>query len=120
MWFVLALPFLILPATAQQAEKRPLEGRYALHREACAANDIFLKLKGDHIDLPVFSCTGLAFRPRKAGPGDSAIWDVSGKRCEGEGGKPGPQRFALEARGTSLRILWPNGDRSAPLMRCGA
>lgn len=120
MWFALALPFFVLPAVAQQAEKRPLEGRYALHREACAANDIFLLLKGDHMDLPVFSCTGLTFTARKAGTGDRAIWDVAGKRCEGEEGKPGPQRFALEARGTSLRILWSNGEKSAPLMRCGA
>lgn len=114
---LLLLPLLATPAWAQEA--RPLEGRYALHREACAANDIFLTLRGDRMDLPVFSCTGLSVTPRKAAGGDRAVWDVTGTRCEGEEGQPGPQRFALEARGTALRILWPNGDKSAPLLRCG-
>lgn len=112
------LPLVAAPAFAQQPDARPQEGRYALHREACAAKDIFLTLRGDKMDLPVFSCEGLSFKPRKS-VGDSTTWDVAAKRCEGEEGQPGPQKFALQARGTSLRILWPNGDKSAPLMRCG-
>lgn len=115
---LLILPFLAAPAFAQQPAARPLEGRYALHREACAANDIFMSYRGDGMDLPVLSCTGLSFKPRKAN-GDSAIWDVAAKRCAGEDGKPGPQKFALQAQGTALRILWANGDKSAPLQRCG-
>lgn len=114
----LLLSLLAAPALAQQPAARPLEGRYALHREACAANDIFLTFRGDRMDLPVFSCEGLSFKPRKSA-GDSAIWDVTAKRCEGEEGQPGPQKFALQAQGTSLRILWSNGDKSAPLLRCG-
>ncbi len=119
--FGAALPLLAgtLPALAAAPDARPIGGRYALHREACAANDIFLTLKGDRLDLPVFSCTGLAFKPRTGGSGDSASWAVSAKRCEGEEGKPGPQKFAIEMRGTSMRILWPNGDKSALLIRCG-
>lgn len=108
-----------LPALAATPDARPPGGRYALHREACAAKDIFLTLKDDRLDLPVFSCTGLTFTPRGRGPGDSASWVVSAKRCEGEEGKPGPQKFVIEMRGTSMRILWANGDRSAPLQRCG-
>ena len=107
------------PALGQTPPPRPLEGRYALHAEACKANDIFLAFRGDRMDLPVFSCTGLKFTPRSAGPGDIALWDVAAGHCAGEEGKPGPQRFALESRGTSLRILWPNGEKSAPLRRCG-
>lgn len=118
MMRALLLPLLAAPALAQQPAPRPLEGRYALHREACAANDNFLTFRGDTMDLPVFSCTGMSFKPRK-GAGDSAIWDVAANRCEGEEGQPGPRTFALQAQGTSLRILWPNGDKSAPLMRCG-
>ncbi|HRE20881.1 MAG TPA: hypothetical protein PKW21_07595 [Rhabdaerophilum sp.] len=116
-----ALPLLatVLPALVATADARPPGGRYALHREACAANDIFLTLKGDRLDLPVFSCTGLTFTARGAGGGDAAAWNVAAKRCEGEEGKPGPQKFAIEMRGTSMRILWANGDRSAPLQRCG-
>lgn len=115
---LLILPLLAAPALAQQPSARPLEGRYALHREACAANDIFLTLRGDKMDLPVFSCTGLSFKARK-GAGDSAIWDVAAQRCEGEESTPGPQKFALQAQGSALRILWANGDKSAPLQRCG-
>ncbi|MCA0399215.1 MAG: hypothetical protein LCH38_00190 [Proteobacteria bacterium] len=100
------------------AEPRPPEGRYALHGQACKANDIFLTLKGDRMDLPVFSCQGLGFKVIET-RGDGALWAVKGKRCQGEEAPPGPQDFKLEARGTSLRILWADGSRSAPLMRCG-
>lgn len=109
----------ITPAfAASEPAARPSNGRFALHAEACKANDIFLTLKDDRIDLPVFSCTGLAFKPVSA-RGDTAVWDVAAKHCEGEEGKPGPQRFKLEAKGTSLRILWSDGAKSAPLIRCG-
>ena len=97
---------------------RPLPGRYALHAEACAAKDIFLALNADRIDLPGFSCTGLTFKAEKSS-GDRALWAVAGQHCVGEEGAPVPRRFRLEARGTSLRVLWPDGALSAPLMRCG-
>lgn len=116
---VLLLMLLATPALGQTPGPRPLEGRYALHAEACKANDTFLTFRGDRMDLPVFSCTGLKFVPRKAGPGDGALWDVVARHCAGEESKPGPQKFALESRGTSLRIFWPNGEKSAPLKRCG-
>lgn len=103
---------------ASEAAPRPQAGRYALHAEACKASDIFMTLAEDRLDLPVFSCTGLSFKPVSAG-GDRAMWEVAGKRCEGEEGKPGPQRFRIEAMGTALRIHWADGSKSAPLRRCG-
>lgn len=105
-------------AAGEQAP-RPPAGRYALHAEACKANDIFMTLAADKLDLPVFSCTGLDFRPAGSGPGDRAIWDVTGKRCQGEENATGPQRFRIEASGTALRIHWKDGSKSAPLARCG-
>lgn len=98
---------------------RPPAGRYALHAEACKANDIFMTLGQDRLDLPVFSCTGLEFKPAGAGPGDRALWDALGRRCQGEESAAGPQRFRIEASGTTLRIHWKDGSKSAPLARCG-
>lgn len=115
---VLALAASPVLAAGEQAP-RPLAGRYALHREACKANDIFMTLSADKIDLPVFSCMGLTFKPAGSGPGDRATWDVAGRRCQGEESAPGPQRFRLEATGTTVRIHWKDRSKSAPLHRCG-
>ncbi len=114
---VLALHVMAAPASAEQAP-RPLSGRYALDLPACRAGDNFLTLGPDRLDLPVFSCQGLTFTPETAA-GDRVLWSVSARRCEGEEGAPGPRRFRIEASGATLRILWPDGTKSAPLRRCG-
>jgi hypothetical protein len=119
---VLALHVMVAPASAAPASTepapRPLSGRYALDLPACRAGDNFLTLGPDRLDLPVFSCQGLTFTPETAA-GDRVLWSVSARRCEGEEGAPGPRRFRIEANGATLRILWPDGTKSAPLRRCG-
>ncbi len=108
-----------LTGAAAQPAPAPQPGRYALSLAECRAGDIFLTLGKDRLDLPVMSCTGLAFTAEAAGGGDVARWLVAAKQCNAEGGgKPGPQRFHLEARGTSLQILWADGTKSARMTRC--
>lgn len=108
-----------LSAAAAQPAPAPQPGRYALSLAECRAGDIFLTLGKDRLDLPVMSCMGLAFTPEPAGGGDVARWQVAARQCNAEGGgKPGPQRFRLEARGTSLQILWADGTKSARMARC--
>lgn len=117
---VLTLLALSAPAIAAGGQAPvPQPGRYALDAAACKANDIFLTLTADRLDLPVFSCIGLEYDQQSV-RGDTAIWAVRGRKCQGEqAARPGPQRFRIEAQGTSLQILWPNGERSARMLRCG-
>ncbi|MCZ8185271.1 MAG: hypothetical protein O9308_02735 [Beijerinckiaceae bacterium] len=116
---LLALLLPVVPALGQTAPA-PAPGRYALTQAECRSGEIFLTLAKDRLDLPVLSCTGLAFTPEASGGGDRERWSVSAKACTAEGEeKPAPKRFRLEARGTALRILWADGTNSAWMARCG-
>ena len=112
---------LLLPAPALgQSAPAPQPGRYAITLAECRSGEIFLTLAKDRLDLPVLSCTGLAFTPEAPGGGDLARWSVSARTCTAEGeDKPAPKRFRIEARGTALRILWADGTKSAWMARCG-
>lgn len=115
---LLLLSLLATPALAQEPAPRPLEGRYALHREACADRGILIRQ-----DLFEFgnaiSCKQPIYKRRSMGPGDSAIWNVSSPQCQIHTGGVHALEFAIEARGTSVRVVWSDREMSDFHRRCG-
>ena len=106
-------------ASAAVNPPAPPTGVYALDADSCKVKDYFLTLRKDRLDLPVFSCIGLAWDQLRDASG-TTTWQVDGTRCQGEhAGRPGPKRFRIENTATSARIFWPDGTRSAAFLRCG-
>ncbi|MCA0406816.1 MAG: hypothetical protein LCH39_11770 [Proteobacteria bacterium] len=115
---LLLLPLLAVPAFAQQPAPRPLEGRYALHREACAGNAILIQRDLFEVGNAV-SCKKPVYRRQRVGPGDRALWNVSSRECQLHSGGVHALDFSIEARGSSVRVVWSDSEMSDFYSRCG-
>lgn len=102
-----------LAAPAFAAGAGPLDnvspaGRYATDKKGCAEKDYFLTLTDRRMDLPTYSCEGLAI-DQSENKGGRAVYRVKAKSCVGEDGKRSPDAFGLETKDGALRILWKEG-----------
>lgn len=109
---------LLLAALPAKAAPRPPTGNFALDATSCRGKDYFVRLSASRLASTVLTCDGLTYHLQRESEGGT-LWIVDGRACTSlRSTVPRPLRFQMEARGQSLRVIWPDSTRDSQFLRC--